>query len=292
MRIILANSNTSAEVTAAMLGEARRAASPETEIVGVNAAFGARIVGTRAENAIAGHALIDMLAEHAASADAVLVGMSFDTGLWAAREILDVPVARNDGGRPARRMHLGATARHRRPRPALGRRSIARSWPATAWRSRVAGDRWADADAAGPAGGPRERRVRHPREHRAARRDNGRRCRGPARAPSWRACPRRLQDRSPVPLVDGISSGIVLAEALARLRPARPRSGSLAPIPPRESVGLRPALAIASFEGWPARPQLSSTIRMHALRVRHPPAAIHRGPNGEHCSAAFERARV
>ncbi len=247
MRIILANSNTSAEVTAAMLGEARRAASPDTEVVGVNAAFGARIVGTRAENAIAGHALIDMLAEHAASADAVLVGMSFDTGLWAAREILDIPVV----GMTEAALLVGCTLAPRLGIVVLGLRSV------QIYREVVAGyglaDRVAGID--GLTQTPQDL-LADPANVECAILEGIERLATTTGADAvvlagavMAGLPRRLQDRSPVPLVDGIGSGIVLAEALARLQPARPRSGSLAPIPPRESVGLRPALASLLSKG-------------------------------------------
>lgn len=246
MRILLANSNTSAEVTAMMLEEARRAASPGTEIVGANAAFGARIVGTRAENAISAHALVDMMAEHAGNADAVLIGMSFDTGLWAAREIVDVPVL----GMTEAAVLVACTLAPRFGIVVLGLRSV------EIYREVVAGygltSRLAAIDGlpatpqdllADPEGV--ERAVLASVERLATTGAEAVVLAGAVMA----GMPRRLQERSSVPLVDGISSGVTLAEALSRLRPARPRSGSLAPIPPRESVGLGPALTTLLARG-------------------------------------------
>ena len=75
-----------------MLAEARRAAAPETEIEAVTSAFGASIVSTEAENLIAGHAALDLLAAHSVGFDAAVVAISFDTGVFAARALLPIPV--------------------------------------------------------------------------------------------------------------------------------------------------------------------------------------------------------
>ena len=92
MRLLLINANTTDAVTAICAHAARKAASPGTEIVPVTGAFGAAIIESRAENAIAAHALLDALAVHRAGADAVLIAVSYDTGLAAAREVAGVPV--------------------------------------------------------------------------------------------------------------------------------------------------------------------------------------------------------
>ena len=59
MRILLANPNTTQAVTDMIAARAREAAAPGTEIVPATARFGARVIGTRAEMAIAEHAGID-----------------------------------------------------------------------------------------------------------------------------------------------------------------------------------------------------------------------------------------
>ena len=55
--------------------------------------------------------------------------------------------------------------------------------------------------------------------------------------------PTLRQPRAPVPLLEGIACGIQLAEALVRLGFTKPRTGSLQPVPPRETVGLGEALS-------------------------------------------------
>jgi allantoin racemase len=92
MRILVLNANTTAFVTETAAAEGRRVASPGTEIVPVTADFGAAIVATRTEHAIAEHAAVELAARHAAGCDAVVIAVSYDTGLKALREMLPVPV--------------------------------------------------------------------------------------------------------------------------------------------------------------------------------------------------------
>lgn len=91
-RLLVVNPNTSEGVTASFVAEARSVAPSGTVIDGVTGTFGAAIVSTHAENAVAGHAMLDLLAHHAAGYDAVILAISFDTALRAAREVLPVPV--------------------------------------------------------------------------------------------------------------------------------------------------------------------------------------------------------
>ena len=91
-RLLIVNPNTTQAVTEAVLAEGRRCVRIGTELVGVTGPFGATIVSTEAENAIAAHAALDLLATHHAGCDAAVVAMSFDTGVFAARTLLPIPV--------------------------------------------------------------------------------------------------------------------------------------------------------------------------------------------------------
>jgi allantoin racemase len=91
VRILLINPNTTEAVTQRMAEAARRVAAPETEIAPITARFGAAIIGSRVETAIAAAAVVDRLAQ-TDGYDAVIIGASLDPGLAAAREMLDVPV--------------------------------------------------------------------------------------------------------------------------------------------------------------------------------------------------------
>ena len=92
MRILVLNANTTAFVTETAAAEGRRVASPCTEILAVTADFGAAIVATRTEHAIAEHAAVELAARHASGCDAVVIAVSYDTGLKALREMLPIPV--------------------------------------------------------------------------------------------------------------------------------------------------------------------------------------------------------
>lgn len=92
MKLLLINPNITEAMTASMLSEARRFASPGTEITAATAAFGTQYVENRVEAAIAGHAVLDALAANMAGHDAAIVSAFGDPGLAAAREFADIPV--------------------------------------------------------------------------------------------------------------------------------------------------------------------------------------------------------
>jgi len=91
MKILVLNPNTSAFVTDRAVATARSAA-PEDEIRGVTGRHGSAIVGTRSECTIAAAEALALAAEHAGDADGILLAISFDTGLYALREMLPIPV--------------------------------------------------------------------------------------------------------------------------------------------------------------------------------------------------------
>ncbi len=91
-RILLLNPNTSTDVTARMLDVARTAAAPTTEIVAISAPRGVPYIATRAEAAIGGAIVLEMLADHVGSFDAAIIAAFGDPGLGGARELMDVPV--------------------------------------------------------------------------------------------------------------------------------------------------------------------------------------------------------
>jgi allantoin racemase len=92
MKILLVNPNLTAAITAMMAEVARNAASPGTEIIPITGEFGAQVIGSRAESAIAQHGIMDLVAKHHQGCDAVVLGVSLDTALFALREVLAIPV--------------------------------------------------------------------------------------------------------------------------------------------------------------------------------------------------------
>ena len=92
MKLLLINPNTSPHVTDRMVVQARRTAGSRASVDGVTAAFGPAIIGSKAENAIATHGALDTAARHHAGYDAVILGVSMDSGLAALRELFPIPV--------------------------------------------------------------------------------------------------------------------------------------------------------------------------------------------------------
>ncbi|MFM9981615.1 MAG: aspartate/glutamate racemase family protein, partial [Burkholderiales bacterium] len=88
MKILVINPNLTQAVTDAVAAVARKYAAPGSEILAVTGEFGPQVIGSRAENAIAHHGVLDLAARHHAGCDAVVLGVSLDTGLLALRELL------------------------------------------------------------------------------------------------------------------------------------------------------------------------------------------------------------
>lgn len=236
MKILLVNANTTPAVTERIAAEGRRIASPGTEIVPVTGTFGAPIIGTRAEMAIAEHAALDLVARHGAGVDAVVIGVSFDVGLRALRELAPAPVvgmteaaclvACTLGG-PFGIVTYGARS------AAILREMVAGYGLA----SRLAGVHGLDAS---PADMLKDPQALHAQIAGAAcdliERDGAEAVilAGAVMA----GLPPLIQEQVPCPLVEGIACGIGLAEVLVRLAPAKARSGSFAAIGGRASEGL------------------------------------------------------
>ncbi|MDR3538835.1 MAG: aspartate/glutamate racemase family protein [Acetobacteraceae bacterium] len=92
MKLLLANGNTTQAVTDIVVAEAIRCAAPGTDITGATARFGVSIVSTEAENDIAAHAVLDLLAASYPGHDAAILAISYDTALSSARQIMPIPI--------------------------------------------------------------------------------------------------------------------------------------------------------------------------------------------------------
>jgi allantoin racemase len=92
MRILVLNPNTSTGITDRLMGAARPAAAPGTELVALTAPRGFPYIATRAEAQIGGAIAIEMLAEHHTGFDAAIIAAFGDPGLLGARELFDLPV--------------------------------------------------------------------------------------------------------------------------------------------------------------------------------------------------------
>ncbi len=92
MRILCLNANTTEFITRVVGDEMRATLNGTAEVVDATASFGPAVIKTRLDHAVACHGVVDAAAAHAGSVDAVMLAVSFDTGLAVLREALDVPV--------------------------------------------------------------------------------------------------------------------------------------------------------------------------------------------------------
>jgi allantoin racemase len=236
VRILVANANTTVAITELCAAAARAAASPGTEVVAATPRFGPAVISGRVENAIAGHALLELLAGHAGQVDAVVLAVSHDTALEAARQLMPCPVVGMTEAACfaacmlATRFGLVTLGGVETYRELIGRHGLS---------SRLAGlegiaatPQEALADPDGTAALLEAAIARLVAQGAEAVVLGGAALAGMAG---------RLE--APVPLLDGMACGLRLAEALAGLGTARPRAGSLAPAAGRATTGLAPALA-------------------------------------------------
>jgi len=92
MKILLLNPNTRADITQLMMQVAQRAAGPDTTLLSCTAPRGVPYIATRAEAQIGGAVALEMLADMHGTFDAAVIAAFGDPGLFAARELFDVPV--------------------------------------------------------------------------------------------------------------------------------------------------------------------------------------------------------
>ncbi len=241
MRLLLINPNITAAITDVMAEEARHAAAAGTEIRTASARFGTLYIENRAEAAIAGHAVLEALAEHAAGCDAVIVSAFGDPGLAAAKELADVPVVGISEAALLTAWMLGRrfavvcmTARLRTwyaecvaEHGLAGRLAAVRALDVPVKDVTRARDELAEpmvelcnrcvqedeAEAVIVGGGP------------------------------LAGLARRVADRVPVPLLDGVACAVPMAEMLVRMGVRMPERGSFARPRPKPSTGLSQALA-------------------------------------------------
>lgn len=246
MKILLGNPNTTAAITDAIAAAARTVASPGTEIKAATGRFGARVIGTRVEMAIGDHASVDLMAREAEGCDAAIIGASIDSGLRAVREMLPIPVL----GITEAALHTACLLGGRfglvvmGPRAAVTTREIVEGY---GLHGRLAGiqalgalpsDILHDpAAAVAPLAQAANRLVEDYLAEVVV-------LVGAVMA----GMPARVQPTVPVPVLEGVSCAVPLAEGLVRLNLPKPRAGSFAALPKRELVGVGDAIA-ARFKG-------------------------------------------
>ena len=252
MRLLVLNPNTSDFVTQRVALQARRVAQPGTDIVAATGAFGARIITTRTEQAIAEHATLDALARHADGCDAVVLAVSYDTALRAAREMLPVPVVGITEAALLTACMLGTRTGvvifGRRVLPLYQEVALLHGMAA-----RIGG--WRALESSAPYAEGDQSAVDQAIVDAVAdlvERDG---CEVVVLAGAVMAgVPERLQARVAVPLLEGVSCAVAQAEMLVRLGRPKARTGSLSALPARDVSGLGAALqARFGMAGSPGR---------------------------------------
>jgi Asp/Glu/hydantoin racemase len=239
--LLLINPNTTASITNLVLKTARDFAGKETVLRAATGAFGPRYIASRAGYAIAGHAALDALANDKGRKDAVVLACFGDPGLAALKEVATVPVI---GMAEASILQACALGRRfsivtggERWKPMLEEFVAAQGLSA-----RLASVRTVAPTGADIARNPKAAMAVLAKGCRACVREDGAEVviLGGAGLAGLAA---RLGAAVDVPLLAGLACAISMAEALARQKPAKANSGSLASPAPVESVGLSPALA-------------------------------------------------
>ena len=92
MKLLVINSNTNADMTAALLKAANSVAAADTRVEAVRAAWGVETVEGAYDAAFAALATIDQLRLHESEYDAFIVACYSDPGLYACRELTEKPV--------------------------------------------------------------------------------------------------------------------------------------------------------------------------------------------------------
>lgn len=240
-RILLINPNISQSVSDLISAEAKRSASPDTQIEVLTAKFGVAYIETRFEAMIGAFATAELVAQHRDRFDAVVVAAFGDPGLLALKEVLDCPVTGLTESALASACLLG----NRFSIVAISQRI--RAWyretvQAYGLDSRLASIRGLDEplqDIGNVQGNQGQRLVA------LAERcvtEDGADVIVLAGAP-LAGLARTLQGRLPVPSVDGVSSAVRHAESLVALQAGIARGGSFAPPPLKLNQGLSSAMA-------------------------------------------------
>jgi allantoin racemase len=241
MKILVANPNTSAGVTDRLVASGRLVASPGTDLLPMTAPRGVPYIATRAEAAIGGAVMLEMLAERRGTVDAAICAAFGDPGLGGARELFDFPVVGMAEAAMLAACMLGRS---------FGIVSFSRSlepWFAeiVAWHGlsgRCAAIATLDEAfrSIDDVQDEKEQVLIDLANRTVA--DRGADVVILAGAP-LAGLANKIADRVPVPLVDGIQAAVVMAEGLVRLNARKATAGTYRRPAAKESQGLAPALA-------------------------------------------------
>lgn len=261
MKLLVINPNISDDVTALIESEALRSASPGTELVVRTAGHGVEYIETRFESLIAGGAVAEIIAEYTAESsngggasradriDGVVVAAFGDPGMPALKELADVPVI----GITEAALCAAALQGHRFSIIAISDRI--RPWYLDCVERFGLGGRLASIRSINESLNAIGSVQQDFKEtllalSRQAVAEDGADVVILAGAP-LAGLARELRGQIPVPVVDGISAGIRMAEAVVGLQSGPHRAGAFAPPPVKARRGLSENLdaALAAAQG-------------------------------------------
>ncbi|MBD1538101.1 Asp/Glu/hydantoin racemase [Arthrobacter sp. S13_S34] len=240
MRLLVINPNISDDVTALIESEALRSAGSGTDLVVRTAGHGVEYIETRFESLVAAGAVAEIIAEHtrpgAEPVDAVVVAAFGDPGLPALKELAEVPVvgiteaALCAAALQGHRFSIIAISDRIKPwyRDCVERFGLA---------GRLASIRSINESLNSIGSVQQDFKETLLALSRQAVAEDGADVVILAGAP-LAGLARELKGQIPVPVVDGISAGIRMAEAVAGLQSGPHLAGAFAPPPPKGRKGL------------------------------------------------------
>ncbi|MDR6504460.1 aspartate/glutamate racemase family protein [Arthrobacter oryzae] len=252
MKLLVINPNISEDVTALIESEALRSASPGTELVVRTAGHGVEYIETRFESLIAAGAVAEIIAEYSgevdgvaasragriggAPIDGVVVAAFGDPGMPALKELTDIPVI----GITEAALCAAALQGHRFSIIAISDRI--RPWYLDCVErfglgGRLASIRSINESLNGIGSVQQDFKETLLALSRQAVAEDGADVVILAGAP-LAGLARDLRGQIPVPVVDGISAGIRMAEAVVGLHSGAHRAGAFAPPPAKARRGL------------------------------------------------------
>ncbi|MCJ8142299.1 aspartate/glutamate racemase family protein [Ancylobacter sp. A5.8] len=242
MRILILNPNTTEAITALLEHAAAGAAAPGTEFITATAPRGFPYISTKAEAQISGAIALEVLAECHREVDAAIIAAFGDPGLFAARELFDIPVVGMSEAAMLTACMLGQRFAIVTFAEALGswyRDCVAMHGMA----ERCAGIRFSDQPFSTLATVQEEKEERLVALALQAVEEDGAEVVILSGAPLAGLAP-KVADRIPVPVIDPIAAAVKQVETLVALAPRKPTVGAFRRPAAKSTLGLDPALAM------------------------------------------------
>ena len=251
MKLLIINPNTSSSVTEKIGAVAAQAAALSTEIELVTASYGVPYIATRAEALIGGRVVLEILAERESEFDAAVIAAFGDPGLSAAREMMSIPVVGLAEASLLMACPLGRTfsiVSFSTQLEPWYRECI--EWNGLA--GRLASIRMLDAKVSNLDDVQTENEDLLTALSGRAVQEDGAEVVILAGAP-LAGLASRVRDRIAVPVVEGVTASVKMAEGLVALRPKKATAGSFRRPAPKPATGLPVALSRLFERGRPAK---------------------------------------